>query len=198
LLWRRPLHTALWLVTLALTFFLVVVSEYSLLTLLCYLVLIQIGGTAAAQRAAPFLKTVGLMRPGFEPKNFAAQRQAFTAEELLLFSRGTALIVYEKWMLWNDAMTTRDAKKVVRVLAFSAALVMLGLVTSLDRALFGLCVVLFAVPKLVDSQHVVLNELYHILLERFEQKVLPHYDRIAPVVNFVLVRLEPVLGTFDP
>jgi len=198
LLWRRPLHTALWLVTLALTFFLVVVSEYSLLTLMCYLVLIQIGGTAAAQRAAPFLKTVGLMRAGFEPKNFAAQRQAFTAEELLLFSRGTALIVYEKWMLWNDAMTTRDAKKVVRVLAFSAALVVLGLVTSLDRALFGLCVVLFSVPKLVDSQHVVLNELYHILLERFEQKVLPQYDRIAPVVNFVLVRLEPVLGTFDP
>jgi len=90
-LWRRPLHTGLWLVTLFLSFFLIVVSEYSVLTLLCYLILIQLSATAVAMKAAPFLKTVGLIRPGFDPKNFAAQRQAFTAEELVLFSRGNEI-----------------------------------------------------------------------------------------------------------
>ena len=198
LLWRRPLHTGLWLITLVLVFFLVIVSEYSILTLLSYLVLIQVGGTAAAMKGAPFLKTVGLLRPAFEPKHFAAQRQAFTSEELLLFSRGTALIVYEKWMLWNEAMTTRDAKKVVRMLVFCAALIVAGLVTSLDKTLFALTLVAFFIPKVYDSQHVIIDELVQILWERFELKVLPLYDRIAPVVNFFLLRLEPLLGTFDP
>jgi hypothetical protein len=82
ILWRRPLHTALWLTTLALAFFLVVVSEYSLLTLVCYLVLIQLAATSAAMRGAPMLKTVGLLRASFDPKTFAAQRQAFTSEEV--------------------------------------------------------------------------------------------------------------------
>jgi len=102
LLWHYPIHSALWLVVFFLVFFLVKVSEYSLLTLACYLILLQLVATTSAIRGAPVLKSMNLLRGSFDPKTFALQRQAFSAEELYRFSRGCAEIA-STWILeWND------------------------------------------------------------------------------------------------
>jgi hypothetical protein len=101
-------------------------------------------------------------------------------------------------MFWNDALTTRDARKVVKMLGLTAACMVLGLVASLEKVLFLACVLAFTLPKAYDAQHVAIDELAQVLQERFERRLLPLYDKVSPALHAVLVRLEPILGTFDP
>ena len=83
-----------------------------MLTLICYLILLQLMATTAAIKGAPTLKSVGLLKANFDPKTFALQRQAFTSQDLLRFSTGSASIAYDWNMSWNDALITRSDQSV--------------------------------------------------------------------------------------
>merc|ERR1712086_1047109 len=51
--WKSPMHSALWFSVLGLIFFLTQMSEYTLVTLVSYLILLQLMATTAAIRTAP-------------------------------------------------------------------------------------------------------------------------------------------------
>ena len=192
-LWRHPVLTGLWLVVFLLVFFLVEVSDYSLLTLFSYLVLLQLMATTGAIRSAPTLKSVGLLRPGFDPKVFAQQRQAFTPDELARFSRGSAMIAYEVISYWNDALVTRDARKVLKITAGALALAVAGIALTVDLALLVVVLVAFTVPKLYEEQGDRIDEFVAVVRERVEARV--PLDRIQDALVRVADRLEPVLGS---
>lgn len=192
-LWRQPVLTGLWLVVFFLVFFLLEVSEYSVLTLLSYLILLQLVTATALIRAAPTLKTMGLLRQAFDPKIFAQQRQAFTPEELTRFSRGAAMLAYEAILNWNDALVTRDARKVLRVSAGMVTLAALGIFLSVDLAVLIVVVVGFSVPKIYEMQGDRIDEFTAVLWEAVERR-LP-VDRFFDLAATLAERLEPVLGS---
>jgi hypothetical protein len=197
LLWHHPVHSALWLVVFFLVFFLVKVSEYSLLTLICYLVLLQLIATTAAIRSAPVLKSMNLLRASFDPKTFALQRQAFSAEELFRFSRGCAEIGSEWILEWNDTLETRNAKKVLRVASAFFWLAVFGLVIPFDVMLLLFVLGLFTVLKIYDLQHERIDEILNVLYERYDEKLAPVLRKVYPLLDSVLYRLEPIIGRFD-
>jgi hypothetical protein len=197
LLWKYPVHSALWLIVFSLVYFLVKVSEYSLLTLACYLILLQLIATTAAIRGAPVLKSMNLLRGNFDAKTFALQRQAFSAEELFRFSRGCAEIA-SGWILeWNDTLVTRNAKKVLRVTGAFFALAIIGLIIPLDIMLIVFVVLAFSLLKIYDMQRAKADEIIEVLHERYDEKVAPWLQKIYPFLDSVLYRLEPILGRFD-
>ena len=191
--WRSPLQSALWLSTLTLTFFLIEFSEYSALTLFAYLVLLQLASTAVAIQAAPALKKVGLMRESFDPKIFALQRQAFSVDELQKFSQGAAGIVFGWIMMWNDALETTDARKVLKVAGLMFLLSVLGKLVSFPVFLYCVVLVAFSVPALYERQQEKIDEIW----ERVEDRTDEVWDRVYVTLGPVLDRLEPVLGRFD-
>jgi len=197
LLWRYPVHSALWLIVFFLVFFLVKVSEYSLLTLLCYLILLQLIATTAAIRSAPVLKSMNLLRASFDPKTFALQRQAFSAEELFRFSRGCAELAHDYILEWNDTLQTRNAKKVLRVVSGLFWMALLGLVIPFDVVLLLVVLGAFSVFKIYDLQRDRIDEVYDVLYERYDQKLAPILRKFYPVLDSLLYRLEPIIGHFD-
>jgi hypothetical protein len=197
LLWRHPVHSALWLVIFGLVFFLVKVSEYSILTLICYTVLLQLVATTGAIRAAPLLKSMNLLRASFDPKTFALQRQAFSAEELFRFSRGCAEIG-SYWILqWNDTLETRNAKKVVRVGSVLFWLAVIGLIIPFDVVLLMSVALAFTVFKVYDLQRDRVDEVFEVLRERYNEKLEPRLRWFWPLLDSLLYRLEPIIGRFD-
>lgn len=197
LLWHYPVHSALWLLVFFLVFFLVKVSEYSILTLMCYLILLQLVATTAAIRSAPVLKSMNLLRASFDPKTFALQRQAFSAEELFRFSRGCAELA-SSWILeWNDTLVTRNARKVIRVAGALLVTAIIGLALPFDIILVTAVVLAFTVLKIYDLQRERIDELVEILYERYDQKLAPITRMVYPILDSLLFRLEPVLGRFE-
>jgi len=197
LLWHYPIHSALWLMVFFLVFFLIKISEYSLLTLACYLILLQLIATTAAIRGAPVLKTMGLLRSTFDPKTFALQRQAFSAEELFRFSRGSAEIA-SGWILeWNDTLETRNAKKVLRVASGAFWLALTGIIIPLDVTILVAVVLAFTVLKVYEIQRDRIDEIIEVLQERYRERLGPFLERIFPLLDSLLYRLEPILGRFD-
>lgn len=190
--WRNPMHTALWLTVFVLVYFLVHISEYSLLTLLCYLILLQLMSVTGGIKFAPALKSMGLLRSNFDPKTFALQRQAFDSNDLLRFAHGTAMVAYEWNMSWNDALVTRDARKVLKVVGAGGALIVLGLLFSFEVVLLLLVMVLFSLPRIYESQQARIDETTQVLMERAD----PFLEKIYPILDVLKERMEPVIGTF--
>ena len=197
LLWHYPVHSALWLVVFFLVYYLVKVSEYSVLTLLCYLILLQLLATTAAIRSAPVLKSMNLLRASFDPKTFALQRQAFSAEELFRFSRGCAEIGSDWILEWNDTLETRNAKKVLRVTSGFFWLAVFGLVIPFDVVLALFVVGAFTVLKIYDLQRERIDEVIDVLYERYDQKIAPLLRWVFPILDSMLYRLEPLIGRFE-
>jgi len=192
-LWRHPVLTGLWLVVFFLVSFLMEVSEYSVLTLFSYLVLLQLVATTGAIKSAPALKSVGLLRASFDAKVFAHQRQAFTPDELTKFARGTALIAYGYLTAWNDALVTRDARKVLRTAAAMLGLAALGAVLSVDQALLLLVLATFSLPKIYELEGDRVDEFAAVVHEAVAKRV--PLDRAKDAARGFAERLEPVLGS---
>jgi hypothetical protein len=196
-LWRYPIHSGLSLVVFLLVFFLVKVSEYSIVTLACYLILLQLIATTAAIRGAPVLKSMGLLRSSFDPKTFALQRQAFSAEELFRFSRGCAEIA-STWILdWNDTLETKNAKKVLRVAAGAFGLAIVGIVIPFDVTLLVTVFLSFTVFKVYEMQQESIDEITSVLQERYNERILPFLEKLYPILDSLLYRLEPIIGRFE-
>lgn len=197
LLWRDPLNSGAWLLLFSITFYLVKVSEISILTLVCGILVLQVLMVTAAIKSAPLLKSMNLLRPSFDPKTFTLQRQAFSQEELFRFSRGCAEVA-SSWILeWNDTLVTRNARKVVRVGGAFFALIVVGLILPFDIFLALVVILAFTLLKIYDLQRDRIDEILEILNERYEQKIAPRLQVLYPVLDSILYRLEPIIGHFD-
>ncbi|KAH9256524.1 hypothetical protein BASA81_005439 [Batrachochytrium salamandrivorans] len=106
-LWENPFFSLVWVVLLLLVGLLLLVYRYSLLTLSCYVVLIQLALTKLALILGP------VVSKEFDPEEFVFQRQAFSPDQIFRFSRGLADLVVTLFFAWQDVLTTRDAKKFV-------------------------------------------------------------------------------------
>jgi hypothetical protein len=195
ILWRSPIHTGLWLVVFFLIFFLVEISDYSLLTLFSYLILLQLLFTTSAIRGAPTLKGMGLIRPSFDPKIFALQRQAFTPDEMARFSRGMSMIMYEAIIWWNDALITSDAKKVLKTTGMLSIMCILGLLLTFDQTILLIVLTAFTIPRVYESEGDRIDEFLAVMKEAAERR-LP-LDRIYTIIENLASRLEPVLGRLE-
>lgn len=189
ILWRSPINTGLWLLVYLLMFFLVQVSGNSLLTLVAVLVLLQLVATTSAIRGAPALKRVGLLPASFDPRVFALRRQMFSAEELMRFTRGCAEIASSWVFEWNDALETRNARKVIRYACLAFGSIVAGLLFSFEVAMFLGVLCLFTIPKAYNRYGESLDDLG----ERYGNKLDPLLRRFYPMLD----AFEPVIGSFE-
>lgn len=90
--WKDPTFTFLWFLTVFLLFFLTIVIQYSIISIACYVIILQLVFSWVLMRMAPILAKVGILRGNFDPKTFALQRQAFSVDELRNTSHGLALM----------------------------------------------------------------------------------------------------------
>ncbi len=92
LYWKNPTFTLLWFLTGFLTFFLTIVVQFSFISIVCYVTILQLVFSWVLMRIAPVLAKAGILRGDFDPKVFALQRQAFSVDELRNASYGVALM----------------------------------------------------------------------------------------------------------
>jgi hypothetical protein len=196
LLWKNPLQSGLWFSTIFLMFFLTIFSEYSLMTLLCYIILLQLLFTNGIIRAAPSLSKMGLLRANFNPKTFAMQRQAFSIDELKKFAKGSAGIIYSWIQIWNEALSTDDAQVVLSVAFSLFVLAIVGKIMTLSVFLFIIFLGAFTCPKIYSLQSEKFDDLYYQAQDKFEDVWDVIYDKIGPVLDKVLAILRPIIGEF--
>ena len=103
------------------------------------------------------------------------------------------MLAYEAILNWNDALVTRDARKVLRVSAGMVTLAALGIFLSVDLAVLIVVVVGFSVPKIYEMQGDRIDEFTAVLWEAVERR-LP-VDRFFDLAATLAERLEPVLGS---
>lgn len=188
-LWEHPFFSLVWLVLLLLVLLLLLVYRYSLLTLSCYVVLIQLALTKLALTLGP------VVSKEFDPEEFVFQRQAFSPDQMFRFSRGLADLAVTLSFAWQDVLTTRDAKK---VLATGAGLLVAIVLGFLPLELVGMLAVLvcFSAFKVADLERERIDSVRQAVVNRIETSDFAQ-RRIVPVVQSLLVAFEPVIGRFQ-
>lgn len=92
LFWRTPLLSGLWFSTIFLVFFLTLISDYSLLSLVCYVIILQLVLAWVLMRIGPTLSQMGIVRQGFDGRTFVLQRQALTPDEMRIATQGVTAV----------------------------------------------------------------------------------------------------------
>lgn len=156
LLWQDPIRTGIWFFTLLIGFFLINIVEYSFLSLVCNLLIMQLLGSVAIVHAQGLLKSIGVLNKDFDGERFVRESAVFT-DELIERTSTTAYAVSKDWFdVWE---TTVHEGSTTSVLAVLRNMSYMFTPIAFAHLIFVVFIGLFSLPVTYVNNRRILDEL---------------------------------------
>mmetsp|Transcript_11194 Transcript_11194/g.12833 ORF Transcript_11194/g.12833 Transcript_11194/m.12833 type:complete len:263 (+) Transcript_11194:232-1020(+) len=164
--WEDVKHSGLWLSFFSLLYFLTEISRYSLVTVVAYVLILQIGSLNILIRNEGVIKGAGIWSEDFDARWLATQRQTMSFAQIDKVTRGAAMVGQTWAGKWEEVLETEDEYRVYGVMAFLCAFTLVGKILPLSAVFFLLGSYIFFFPLVYAKYHDDIDQAYANTHER--------------------------------
>jgi len=167
--WEDPAFSSLCLSLVMLLYGLVHFSEYSIVTLVAFMALFQLGLTSFIANFAPVLREAKLVGRNFTPERFVEERRLFKPEEIDRFSAGLSVLAGQTIDFFNYLVMDEDNQQVLGYFVLSCAIFsVLGFMMELHQFATFLGVAFFVAPQIYKANRGIFQGFVFAVWERMD------------------------------